>query len=156
MKSGTNARPSLHSFSKPENSRGWILQKSCNQNVSDLVDLNECRMVVSFILSSPSSLSHHRDSEINLIGICKLNWSGRENDRLYHNDLIMIQSQLARQVMGDKSGPVVFLSEDSQKPMNIHPCSNSIVPIHGRSEYVKKLWNTTFISHLFSCHLTAL
>ena len=52
--------------------------------------------------------------------------------------------------MGDKSGPVVFLSDDSRKPMNIHPCSNSIVPIHGRSEYVKKLWNTTFISHLFS------
>ena len=51
--------------------------------------------------------------------------------------------------MGDKSGPVVFLSEDSQKPMNIHPCSNSIVPILGRSEYVKKLWN--MYNFHFSC-----
>ena len=92
---------------------------------------------------------HCRYLIINLIGICKLNWSVGENYRLYHNDLIMIQSQLARQVMGDKSGPVVFLSEDSQKPMNIHPCSNSIVPILGRSEYVKKLWN--MYNFHFSC-----
>ena len=92
---------------------------------------------------------HCRYLIINLIGICKLNWSVGENYRLYHNDLIMIQSQLARQVMGDKSGPVVFLSDDSRKPMNIHPCSNSIVPIHGRSEYVKKLWN--MYNFHFSC-----
>ena len=92
---------------------------------------------------------HCRYLIINLIGICKLNWSVGENYRLYHNDLIMIQSQLARQVMGDKSGPVVFLSDDSRKPMNIHPCSNSIVPILGRSEYVKKFWN--MYKFHFSC-----